>query len=171
MKKTTLWLFEFGSSSRTLLTLLTHCIWFPLWLNRNVIKFCFLFFCGLPTHSDMSHDIEEIVSQPKSCTFHQLLNDLAGRGFNPQRFYFQGLLSLLLDVKMFSEVLVSPFFFSLCSYIPLWWPPLFFASPSVMPPLKGLMESWSNVSGNCCYNRRNSRRCDSAVHRSSPLLL
>ena len=38
-------------------------------------------------------------------------------------------------------------------------------------PLKGLMESWSNVSGNYCYIRRNSRRSDTAVHCSSALLL
>lgn len=43
--------------------------------------------------------------------------------------------------------------------------------PFFYPPLKGLMESWSNVSGNYCHSRRNSRRSDPAVHRSSALLL
>lgn len=47
-------------------------------------------------------------------------------------------------------------------------------NPALSPlglSVKGLMESWSNVSGNYCDNRRNSCRSDTAVHRSSALLL
>lgn len=103
----------------------------------------------------------DLLIQPTLVVFAGIIETFAGRKYTK---YFATnfcLISCTAEIQMSNKLI-------------LCYPPSAFISlllSSLAASVKGLMESWSNVSGNYCYIRRNSRRSDTAVHCGSALLL